>query len=107
KAVVAVPGSSTALVAATAEGAAFGAYTPAKAGARSTEGVAAIALAGPADAAARNTVKRARAVAAAVAYTRDLVNLPPNLLYPETFVDSLATRVKGGKVKLRSYDVKQ
>lgn len=107
KAVVVVPGSSTALVAATAEGAALGSYTVSKAGAKGSEGVSAIAIAGPADAAARKAVKRAATLAEAVAYARDLVNLPPNLLYPATFVDSLADRVKGGKVKLRSYDLKQ
>ncbi|MDC5698395.1 leucyl aminopeptidase [Intrasporangium calvum] len=107
KAVVAVPGTTPALVAATAEGAALGAYTVSKAGVPSTDGVATIAIAGPADAAARKAVKRAAVVAQAVAYTRDLVNLPPNLLFPATFVDSLADRVKGSKVKLKSYDMKQ
>ncbi|GAA6525794.1 leucyl aminopeptidase [Intrasporangium sp. DVR] len=107
KVVAVVPGSSAALVAATAEGAALGAYTVAKAGAPATDGVSAIAIVGPADAAARRAVKRAAVLAQAVAYTRDLVNLPPNLLYPATFVDSLAERTKGSKVKLKSYDMKQ
>lgn len=107
KVVVSVPGTSAALVAAAAEGAALGAYTVSKAGSPSTDGVSAIALAGAADAAARRAVKRATVLAKSVAYTRDLVNLPPNLLYPATFVDSLAERVKGSKVKLKTYDMKQ
>jgi leucyl aminopeptidase len=107
KAVVVVPGSSVDLVAAVAEGVALGAYAVSKAGTTSTEAVAAVAVVGPADAASRKAVKRAAALGEAVAYTRDLVNLPPNLLYPETFVESLAARIKGTKVKLTSYDMKQ
>jgi hypothetical protein len=77
-----------------------------KAGTTSTDAVAAVTLVGPADAASRKAVKRAAALGDAVAYTRDLVNLPPNLLYPQTFVDSLTDRIKGTKVKLKSYDMK-
>ncbi|GAA5029212.1 leucyl aminopeptidase [Terrabacter aeriphilus] len=106
KVVAVVPGTSVEVVAAVAEGVALGAYAVSKAGATSTDAVAAVALVGPADAASRKAVKRAAALGEAVAYTRDLVNLPPNLLYPETFVDSLADRVKGTKVKLKSYDMK-
>lgn len=107
KAVVVVPGTSADVVAAAAEGAALGAYCISKAGTTSTDAVASIAFVGPGDAASRKAVKRAAALGTAVAYARDLVNLPPNLLYPETFVDSLADKVKGGKVKLTSYDMKQ
>jgi leucyl aminopeptidase len=107
KAVVVVPGSSTELVAAVAEGCALGGYAVSKAGTTSTDAVGSVAIVGPADAASRRAVKRAAALGEAVAYTRDLVNLPPNLLYPESFVDSLAARIKGTKVKLKSYDMKQ
>lgn len=106
KVVVVVPGSSTVLAAATAEGAALGAYGVAKAGSTG-EAVSAVSIVGPADAAARKAVKRAAALGDAVAYTRDLVNLPPNLLYPATFVDSLERRAKGTKVKVKSYDLTQ
>jgi leucyl aminopeptidase len=106
KVAVVVPGTTVELVSAVAEGAALGAYAVSKAGTTSTDAVAAVALVGPADAASRRAVKRAAALGDAVAYTRDLVNLPPNLLYPETFVDSLAERIKGTKVKLKSYDMK-
>jgi leucyl aminopeptidase len=109
KVVVAVPGTSVEVVAATAEGVALGAYTVTKVGSESASADkqgAAFALVGPGDAASRRVVKRAAALGAAIAYTRDLVNLPPNLLYPETFVDSLTERTKGTKVKLKSYDMK-
>jgi leucyl aminopeptidase len=107
KAVVVVPGGSVDVAAAVAEGVALGAYAVSKAGTTSSDAVASVAIVGPADAASRRAVKRAAALGDAVAYTRDLVNLPPNLLYPETFVESLAAKVKGSKVKLRSYDMKQ
>jgi leucyl aminopeptidase len=107
KAVVVVPGTDVELVSAVAEGVALGAYAAAKAGASSTDAVESVALVGPGDAASRRAVKRAAALGRGVAYSRDLVNLPPNLLYPETFVDSLAERTKGSKVKLKSYDLKQ
>jgi leucyl aminopeptidase len=106
KVAVVVPGTSVELVAAVAEGVALGAYAVSKAGTTSTDAVAAVTLVGPADAASRKAVKRAAALGDAVAYTRDLVNLPPNLLYPQTFVDSLTDRIKGTKVKLKSYDMK-
>nr|WP_223128493.1 leucyl aminopeptidase [Terrabacter sp. MAHUQ-38] len=106
KVAVVVPGTSVELVAAVAEGVALGAYAVSKAGTTSTDAVAAVALVGPADAVSRRAVKRAAAIGEAVAYTRDLVNLPPNLLYPATFVDSLSDRIKGTKVKLKSYDMK-
>lgn len=106
KVAVVVPGTSVELVSAVADGAALGAYAVSKAGTTSTDAVQTVTLVGPADSASRAVVKRAAAIGDAVAYTRDLVNLPPNLLYPETFVDSLAARVKGTKVKLKSYDMK-
>jgi leucyl aminopeptidase len=105
KAAVVVPGTSAELVAAVAEGAALGAYGVAKAGGNG-EALGSIAVVGPADAAARRAIKRAAAIGTGVGYARDLVNLPPNLLYPQTFVDSLADQVKGTKVKLKSYDLK-
>jgi leucyl aminopeptidase len=106
KVAVVVPGTSVELVSAVADGAALGAYAVSKAGTTSTDAVETVTLVGPADSASRKAVKRAAAIGEAVAYTRDLVNLPPNLLYPETFVESLTDRVKGTKVKLKSYDMK-
>ncbi|MDN5765504.1 MAG: leucyl aminopeptidase [Humibacillus sp.] len=106
KATVIVPGTTPEVVAATAEGVALGAYAVSKAGTTNEDAVGAVALVGPGDAASRKAVKRAAALGGAVAYCRDLVNLAPNLLYPETFVDSLTEKTKGTKVKLKSYDMK-
>lgn len=96
----------TALVAATAEGAALGAYAVSKAGTTNPDAVGEITIVGAGDAASRQAVKRAAALGTAVAYCRDLVNLAPNLLYPQSFVDSLTEKTKGTKVKLKSYDLK-
>ena len=108
---VAVPGSGADLLTAVAEGAALGAYAVSKAGAPAADGVSEISIVGPDDATTRAAVKRAEAVADAVAYARDLVNLPPNLLYPQSFVDSVVARAKGGraggKIKVKTYDMKQ
>ncbi len=104
---VVVPGVDRELVAAVADGAALGAYAVSKAGAPSTDGVAEVSLIGPDDNDARRAVERAEFVATDVAYARDLVNLPPNLLYPESFVDSVTAKAKGTKVKLKTYDMKQ
>ncbi len=105
---VAVPGGSTDLVAAVAEGAALGAYTPPKiTAAAASPSEQAITVLGPTDEPARKAVKRAGTIGAAVAYARDLVNQPPNLLYPESFVTSIGERVKGTKVKLKSFGLGQ
>lgn len=50
---------------------------------------------------AKDTVTRAETLAAATAYARDLVNCPPNLLYPQSFVDSVTARVGASKAKAR------
>ena len=104
---VVVPGSGSELLAAVAEGAALGAYAVSKAGTTSTDAVAEVAIVGDDDATSRAAVARAQAIGDAVAYARDLVNLPPNLLYPESFVESVTGRAKGGKVKVKTYDMKQ
>ncbi len=111
KAVVVSPSSDAEMVAAVAEGAALGAYAVSKAGVPSTDALASITIVAGGEAASRKAVKRAAALGDAVAYGRDLVNLPPNLLYPESFVESLADRIKAapatkGKLKLKSYDLK-
>ena len=101
-----MPGRSTALVAAAAEGAAS-ARTACPRRARTDRGRRVDRPRRPRGRGARKAVKRAAALGDAVAYTRDLVNQPPNLLYPETFVASLESRVKATKVKLKTYDLKQ
>ena len=47
---------------------------------------------------------RAATIADAVGYARDLVNTPPNVLFPETFAQSVGNRAKGSKVKLEVWD---
>ncbi len=48
----------------------------------------------------RAAVARAMALGAAVGYARDLVNTPPNVLFPQSFADSVAGRVKETKAKV-------
>ncbi|WP_347350071.1 leucyl aminopeptidase [Intrasporangium sp.] len=104
---VVVPTGATDLGAAVAEGAALGSYTPAKVGADKSPRTQNVTVLGPTDGPTRKAVKRAGVIGSAVAYARDLVNQPPNLLYPESFVASLAERAKGTKVKLKSLDLGQ
>ena len=51
--------------------------------------------------AARDVVARAAALGAGTAYARDLVNTAPNLLYPETFAESVVARVKATKARVK------
>ena len=113
KVVVALPADGTAAVAAVAEGAALGAYRyagvrgPAKdakgKGAKGAdEGVSAITVvaADAKDKAVKAAATRAAVLADAKAYARDLVNTPPNLLYPQSFADSVKERSSAGKAKV-------
>jgi len=108
KAAVCVPAGSVGLVAAAAEGAALGGY--AVTGPRGV-GSAAVPVqsvtlltTGARDAAVRRAVKRATTIGVATAWCRDLVNAPPNLLYPETFVEQVRDRAKGCGVRVRVLD---
>ena len=107
--VLALPADDVAQVAATAEGALFGAYsyTRYRSGAEPVElPVAAIILAtGTAlMPAARAAVRRAKVVAAAVHGTRDLVNAAPVDLYPAVFADEAARVVEGLPVSVTVLD---
>ncbi|MGO0576366.1 leucyl aminopeptidase [Ornithinimicrobium panacihumi] len=104
KAVFALGQSSEDEVAAVAEGAALGAYTfsvhhgVGKADSAKAElGEAVVAGLGAEAATA------ATAVVDAVRYARDLVNTPPNVLYPETFADSVVERA-GDAVQVEVWD---
>jgi leucyl aminopeptidase len=117
KVVVALPAQGTAGVAAVAEGAALGAYryagvrssaTDAK-GAKAAkgskvtdEGVSAVTVvtAAAKDKAVKAAATRAAVLADAKAYARDLVNTPPNLLFPQSFADSVKERSSAGKAKV-------
>jgi len=47
---------------------------------------------------------RAKVVADAVRYARDLVNTPPNVLFPDSFAHSVSKRADGSKVTLEVWD---
>ena len=92
-----------------AEGALFGSYTytdyksgPTPSGLRRLG----IGVADPRDKAARAAVRRAQVVAEAVGFTRDLVNLPPNDLYPETFANRIVAAGQGAGLEVEVLDEK-
>ena len=89
-----------------AEGALLGAYTYVKAGADAAkEPIAALVVISHAkDAAAQ--VEQAAVVAKAVARTRDWVNTPANLLYPETFADEARSVARAAKLDIEVLDEK-
>ncbi|MGZ4685495.1 leucyl aminopeptidase [Oryzihumus sp.] len=107
---LALPGADAAAVGAVSEGALYGAY--AFAGHRSqpattTPPGALTVLTGEArDKDVKAAVKRASALAQARAYARDLVNTAPNLLYPQTFADSVKERAAKTDVKVSVLDEK-
>ncbi|MDO4783688.1 MAG: leucyl aminopeptidase [Propionibacteriaceae bacterium] len=55
---------------------------------------------------AKDAIQRAGLVAAAVCTARDLVNTPPNLLYPESFVAEARNLLKGARVAVEVLDEK-
>ncbi|MDO4717197.1 MAG: leucyl aminopeptidase [Propionibacteriaceae bacterium] len=55
---------------------------------------------------ARDAIQRAHLVAEAVCAARDLVNMPPNLLYPESFVAAAKDLLKGSRVAVEALDEK-
>jgi leucyl aminopeptidase len=78
---------------AVAEGALFGAYvyTDYKSDARPPAlRRLGIGVDDPRDKGARAALRRAQVVAEALTFTRDLVNVPPNDLYPQSFADRIA-----------------
>src|SRR5690348_12629451 len=92
-------------VGAVAEGAAMGAYkfteyksTPPPSRLRT------VTLAGPTDKAARDELKRAVAVTDAIAFVRDLVNTPPNDLYPATFAERVEERATQDGLWIEIFD---
>lgn len=93
---VAASDAGTDLVAEVALGAALGGYRPLTITAPSSaDDVPSgdndrLAIAG----ATATQIARAAAIATAVAHSRDFVNAPPNLLYPESFATAAATRAQ-------------
>jgi leucyl aminopeptidase len=107
KVVVLAPGEGIAEAAAAAEGALLGAYTikSSAAGPASTP-VKSLIVVTPAagDKRLRAAVKRALALGKATSYARDLVNQPPNELYPQTFAAQIKKRAVGSDVKVTILD---
>ena len=116
KVVVALPTSGVGSVAAVAEGAALGAYRyagirgpvkpSARAGAKggsATEAAVTAITVITADArlkAVKAAATRAAVLADAKGYARDLVNTPPNVLFPQSFADSVKARNSAAKAKV-------
>ncbi|MEO8889193.1 MAG: leucyl aminopeptidase [Jatrophihabitantaceae bacterium] len=63
-----------------------------------------ITIGGPDDARSRAELKRARAVVEAITRTRDLVNTPPNDLYPETFAAIAVEFATAAKLEVEVLD---
>ncbi|XVX21646.1 leucyl aminopeptidase [Actinomycetota bacterium] len=92
-------GGSDELRAASAEGALAGDYAYAAATAPAERPARALSVLGagqPAEAA----IARAAVLGAAQEFARDLVNTPPNLLYPETFAQVVRQRATSSKAKV-------
>jgi leucyl aminopeptidase len=107
KAVVVAPGAGVAEATAAAEGALFGAYAFTSAAAGTTSApVKSLIVVSPVarDRHLRAAIKRAIALGEATTYTRDLVNQPPNDLYPETFAAEIKKRALGSGVKVSVLD---
>jgi leucyl aminopeptidase len=112
---VALPGTGADEVAAVAEGAALGCYRYAgvrgeKAGAAkgakggkekdAAPGTVTVVTGSAKDKDVKAAVKRAAVLADATAYARDLVNTPPNLLFPQSFTDSVKERAGAASAKV-------
>ncbi|WP_152186738.1 leucyl aminopeptidase [Segeticoccus rhizosphaerae] len=106
------PGSDAALVGAVAEGALFGAYAflehRGESAKRAKAPVKAVIVHtdGAKDRGVKAAVKRAGVLAGHQNYARDLVNTAPNLLYPQTFAESVRARAAGTAVSVRVMDEK-
>ncbi len=109
---VRLPGSDPARLGAVAEGALFGAYAFLEHRGASAKGAKAPVKAvtvfsdGAKDKQARAAAKRAGVLAEQQNYARDLVNTAPNLLYPQTFAESVRARAAGTAVRVRVMDEK-
>ncbi|OLT14754.1 leucyl aminopeptidase [Serinicoccus sp. CUA-874] len=97
---------------AVAEGAALGAYSyveqhgAGKAGSRK-DPLGSVLVRGLDGEDATTAQAEVSAVVAAVSYARDLVNTPPNLLYPETFAADVVERAQAAGVEVEVWDPEQ
>ena len=110
---LALPAAGVASVAAVAEGAALGTYRyaglhrakegrAAKAKAKNGQGPSAVTVVTDEarDRAVKAAVERAAVLADAQSYARDLVNLPPNRLFPQSFAESVKERAASASAKV-------
>lgn len=99
---LALPSSTDDQVRAVAEGSLMGAYAYDRYLTKKLEPIGEIVLLTELarSKSAKAAVVEAVCVADAVNYTRDLVNAPPNDLYPESFADEVVQRAKKSKVKV-------
>lgn len=88
-----------------AEGAALGAYSFTEY--KSTpppKGLRTVTLAGSTEKAARDELRRAVAVTDAINFVRDVVNTPPNDLYPATFAERVEERATKDGLAIEVFD---
>ncbi|WP_159620738.1 leucyl aminopeptidase [Ruania rhizosphaerae] len=101
---IALPVADTGDLQAVAEGALLGCYRMANTRDAQPAALEIQFVASSSGKAARAALDRARTVAEAVHGTRDLVNLSPNVLYPESFAARARDLAKGTKVKVSVLD---
>ncbi len=104
KAALALPAGDAARVGAIAEGAALGAYrfrplTSSRAE-DTAEPTLTVVTSGARSRSMRAAASRAEVLARAACYARDLVNTPPNKLFPQSFVESVKKRTAESAAKL-------
>ncbi|ACV09116.1 leucyl aminopeptidase [Jonesia denitrificans] len=109
--VVALPTTEESEVIAVAEGALFGSYTYTVYRSEqpgTTVPASRVEIATPLarQAVVKKALPKVKAVAQAVHRTRDLVNMPPNDLFPAAFADAAKSAVKGTGVKVQVLDDK-
>ncbi|GAB2983269.1 leucyl aminopeptidase [Actinotalea caeni] len=102
---LALPATTAAQAGAVAEGAVLGGYVfSGHPGSTEPVGAVEVLVADAKDKESRAAVERAQVVGSAVNGVRDLVNTPPNLLYPESFAERARTLAKGTKVDVTVLD---
>ncbi len=103
---LALPASTDEQIRAVVEGALLGAYTYDRYLTKKADRVGAVVVLTERarTRAAQDTAQAAQVVSDAVNFSRDLVNMPPNDLYPQSFADELKARARGSKVTLEVLD---
>lgn len=106
---VALPSEEPEQLRAVAEGSVLGQYTWAPISSKAEERTAPqiTLLTARADKATTELLETVGAITGAQLVARDWVNLPANLLYPETFADEVKSLLKGSKVSVEVLDDKQ